>query len=213
MAERFDVYDAAGHPLGLSKARDEVHRDGDWHRSIALWIVRPDGRLVFQRRSATKDTWPGRLTGSVSGHYAAGETLAEVLREADEEIGVGVSRDDLVPVGIWRNEDRPAPGVIDRELQDVFLWPLDLPLAALRPDPEEVSCLVEMAPADLLALLGGTAAAVEVRCLPAGEALPRPCRVTLEDFVPAHAHHADMARAALDYIAGRTPTLHAERAG
>src|SRR5579871_6856022 len=112
MTERFDVYDHAGRPLGLSKARDQVHRDGDWHRSIALWIVRPDGRLVFQRRSATKDTWPGRLTGSVTGHYAAGETLAEVLREAQEEIGLCVGREALVPLGVWRNDDAPAPGVI-----------------------------------------------------------------------------------------------------
>ncbi len=33
--------------------------------------------MVFQERSAGKDTWPGLLTASVSGHYAAGETLSD----------------------------------------------------------------------------------------------------------------------------------------
>ena len=47
--ELFDLYDAEGHALGQAKARDDVHRDGDWHRSAHIWIYTSDGRLLFQR--------------------------------------------------------------------------------------------------------------------------------------------------------------------
>src|SRR5947209_7500148 len=164
MAEMFDLYDAQGRPLGRSKARALVHRDGDWHRSVALWIVRSDGSLIFQRRSVTKDTWPDRLTASVSGHYAAGETLPEVLREAQEEIGRPATATDLMPIGLWRHDERSAPGVRDRELQDVFLWPLSTPMATLRPDPEEASALVQLRTLDVLRLLHDPLASSMVPC-------------------------------------------------
>ena len=36
--ELFDVVHADGSPTGRSKPRWQVHRDGDWHRSIHVWI-------------------------------------------------------------------------------------------------------------------------------------------------------------------------------
>jgi hypothetical protein len=40
-------------PLGVSKPRGAVHRDGDWHRSVHVWLT--DGSsLLLQRRSAHK---------------------------------------------------------------------------------------------------------------------------------------------------------------
>ena len=81
--EYFDLYDADGRPLGRAKARDDVHRDGDWHRSSHVWIFTSDGRLLFQRRAPDKDTWPGRLDASIGGHYRSGEAgPSGVVREA-----------------------------------------------------------------------------------------------------------------------------------
>lgn len=199
--EYFDLYSAAGIPLGLSKARTEVHRAGDWHRSIALWIVRSSGAVVLQRRSAVKDTWPGKLTASVSGHYAAGETLADVLREAREELGRPVTAAELLSLGTWACETRPEPLIIDRELVDVFLWPIDLALTAFRPDPSEVSALVEMQAHDLLRLSTQPDVVVEGMCLPTGgsaSAMP----LNQMDLIPTHQYHARLARAAMALSAG-----------
>ena len=72
--ERFDLFDDAGRPLGRSKARGEVHRDGDWHRSLHLWvwgIESGEAFVIFQRRSMTKDTWPGALDVAVGGTFGA----------------------------------------------------------------------------------------------------------------------------------------------
>ena len=205
--EQFDLYDSSGRPLGIRKARPLVHRDGDWHRSVALWIVRVDGRLLLQRRSQAKDTWPGRLTASVSGHYAAGESLHDVLREAREEIGLPVDEHDLISIGVWRLNQTAMPGILDRELQDVFLWPLDLALTAFRPDPTEVSGLYALAAADLLDLLDGKLPVIAADSVETGQHDVRSSRLTLADFVPTPVYHMRVARAALVFLAGESPSL------
>ncbi len=127
--ERFDLYDAAGEPLGTSKARGEVHRDGDWHRSLHLWVWGVDNGkpfVIFQRRSMTKDTWPGYLDVAVGGHFRSGETLAETLREADEEIGLAVTEEDVVRLG-RRFHDWRGESFHDCEINEVYAARSDQP--------------------------------------------------------------------------------------
>ena len=200
--EYFDLYDEQGRPLGRSRERAQVHLDGGWHRSLFLWIVRADGRLIFQRRSHDKDTRPGLLTASVSGHYAAGEGLDEALREAREEIGIAARAEELIPLGSLREVDYPAPGLVDRELQDMFLWPLELPLAALLPDPVELAGLAEIAPADLLRLLTGQAGTLRAPYLAVGTHAIVQAELTRDDFVPTPQLHLRIADAALRHAAG-----------
>ena len=90
--ERFDVLDASGQPTGRTRRRDLVHRHGDWHRAFHCWIVLGTGAgphsVILQRRADDKDTWPGALDVSVGGHYRAGESLADVIREMPERLSV-----------------------------------------------------------------------------------------------------------------------------
>ncbi|HWE64302.1 MAG TPA: NUDIX domain-containing protein [Chloroflexota bacterium] len=211
MEELFDLYDDEGRPLGVTKERSLVHRDGDWHRSIHLWVIRADGRLLFQQRGAGKDTMPGLLTASVGGHYAAGEQLREVLREAREEIGWQANAEDLIALGLWRYEDTASdPGVIDRELQDVFFWPLEADLTEFRPAAAEVTALVEVAPRELLRLIEGRVRHIDVTRLRAGETRAERATVAIEDFVPSAEYHARVAGAALVYAGGGEPWLGVE---
>ena len=96
--ELFDVLDENGCPTGARKARGAVHRDGDWHGALHIWVggIATGGRpfALFQRRSRSKDTWPGALDVAVGGHLRAGETLADAIREAEEEIGLVVAMED-----------------------------------------------------------------------------------------------------------------------
>lgn len=206
--EFFDLYDEQGRPLGRTKERALVHRDGDWHRSIHLWMVRPGGALVFQQRSAGKDTWPRHFTCTVGGHYAAGEDLAQVLREAREEIGQPVALAELRPLGVWRYDDASGAGIRDRELQDVFLWPCTTPLEAFAPDPEEVASLAEVMPRELLQLLAGLVHEIDVPARASGAATIEQRRLQRDDLVPTPSYHTCIARAALAYARGDAlPTL------
>ncbi len=183
-AERFDLVRADGSPLGRTKARADVHRDGDWHRSVHVWVsgLGEDGApfLLAQRRGPTKDTWPGRLDATVGGHYRAGEGLDDALREVEEEIGVAVSRHDLRRLGVRLCANESEAGIRDHELQDVFLLRDDRPLPEYRPHPIELAALIRLPIAPLLDLLDG-----ERRSMGAEAFAPGSCAVTTLTIMPA----------------------------
>ena len=118
--EPLDVLDHAGQPAGAVKARAEVHRDGDWHRAFHLWVLHPDGYVLLQRRSPAKDLAGGCVDVSVAGHVRAGDTLLDVLREADEEIGLELRPGAVTFLETLRSERSYPGGVVDREFQDVY---------------------------------------------------------------------------------------------
>jgi isopentenyldiphosphate isomerase len=157
--ELFDLYTREGVPLGVRKARAAVHRDGDWHRSVHIWVwglVDGVPHLVLQRRSAGKDTWPGALDVAVTGHARAGEPLEATLREAEEEIGLPVRLEEVVRFGLRRRADRRArPGAADNELQDIFARVLPAPIAELEPCPVELDGILAIPLASAAAVLDG----------------------------------------------------------
>lgn len=190
--ELFDVCDALGRPLGLRKRRADVHRDGDWHRSIHCWVVGQyrDGTpyIVFQRRSDSKDTSPGKLDATVGGHLAAGESVEDALRESREEIGLSLTMSDLLPLGVRQAATDTEPGVRDYEVQFAFLHRTTQPLSAFAPNPAEVAALVEVPVPDALDLFTAKRAEISAkalcnqRCHP-NEAWIAEQRVRAEDFV------------------------------
>jgi isopentenyldiphosphate isomerase len=186
--EPFDVITAEGKPTGRVKPRAAVHRDGDWHRAIHVWVAGLDDRgapfLVFQRRSPNKDTWPNRFDATVGGHYRAGETLAETLREVEEEIGIIPDPKELRPLGVrvWANEAQP--GIIDREIQDVFLLRDDRPLENFRPNPTELAALARFPLETLVPFLAGEGSQIDGESLALAATRAEPITARIDDFIP-----------------------------
>ncbi len=210
--EPFDVLREDGTPTGVVKARHAVHRDGDWHRALHIWIagVGPDGVafLLVQRRGVGKDTHPGLLDVTVGGHYRAGETFAGALREAEEEIGIVADPARLHSLGQRRvtNAD-PTRGVTDRELQDVYLLRDDRPLTEYVPNPAELAALLRVPIAGLAAMLDGDAPAAGVTVLDAATRSVSPGTITTADIVStATAYVLRVATAAGLVIRGERPT-------
>jgi isopentenyldiphosphate isomerase len=165
--EPFDLCDRDGTLLGQVKSRRAVHRDGDWHRALHLWVIlrgERGPRVVLQRRSLAKDTHPGLVDVSVAGHLRAGETEREALREAEEEIGLAVSLEETVPLG-HRRIEKVVPGGVDREVQTVLATVSDREFARLRPHLEEVAALYAPSLADAMALEAGERAVIDVESL------------------------------------------------
>ena len=71
--EYFDLLDENGNKTGKIKLRNEVHRDGDWHKAVHIWIINENGDVLLQRRCATKDSNPNMLDISSAGHLSAGD--------------------------------------------------------------------------------------------------------------------------------------------
>ncbi len=202
MDELIDVRDEAGEPTGEVVWKSEAHRRGLWHRCIHCWIFGVDAGtgepyLLVQRRAATKDTWPGYLDLTVGGHLAAGEEPLDGLREVEEELGLRVEPERLVPLGMRRTEQEIPEG-LDREFQDVFLVRDDTPPGDLRLQREEVEAVFRIGLDDAETLgAAGSAPAREHRDGDVSEV-----RVHVSDFVPSTDDYlrrvAVAARAALD---------------
>lgn len=69
------------------RPRSEVHRRGLKHRAVHVLVFNAKGEVFLQKRSLTKDCFPGRWDSSASGHLAPGESYdACAVREVEEEL-------------------------------------------------------------------------------------------------------------------------------
>lgn len=201
--EHFDLYDSWGKPLKTSKPRGDVHRDGDWHRSLHLWLWGVESSkpfILFQRRSMTKDTWPGVLDVAVGGHFRSGETLAETLREAEEELGLDVGVDDIVRIGrrffVWRTEN-----YTDSEIAEAFAVRCDQPLTEFRLHPEEVDGLARISAAEGLKLFDGQVSTITGVEYIRETGNVRTVELAVADFVEASDGYAVQTLSAIQQLA------------
>ncbi|MDR1008952.1 MAG: NUDIX domain-containing protein [Rickettsiales bacterium] len=92
--EYISILDEDGIPTGKIKTRDEVHRDGDWHEAAIVAIINQKNHVLLQKRSMTKEKYPGLWDISLASHISAGEdALSTIMRENNEEIGLQLPRD------------------------------------------------------------------------------------------------------------------------
>jgi isopentenyldiphosphate isomerase len=88
--EIFDIVNDRDEVIG-QELRREVHRLGLKHRAVHVLVFNRRGELFLQKRSMSKDTFPGTWDSSSSGHVDAGEDYdACAVRELREEIGLVV---------------------------------------------------------------------------------------------------------------------------
>lgn len=106
--EIFDIVDENGIPTGETIERTRAHQIGSRHRTAHIWVVRnldTTPEVLLQRRSYTKDSFPGRLDTSSAGHIQAGdEPTASAIRELQEELGITAVEDELKFIGTFTNQ-------------------------------------------------------------------------------------------------------------
>ncbi len=78
-------------PSGLVIAeapRSWCHKEGLLHPVVHLHLINRQGEIFLQKRSPSKDLFPGYWDTAVGGHVSFGESLeAALLRESEEELG------------------------------------------------------------------------------------------------------------------------------
>ena len=146
MTERFDIFDESMRHIGV-KAREDVHRDGDWHQVFHCWVIGREANgeafVILQKRAADKDLYPGKIDVSAAGHLEAGESVEDGIRELEEELGLSVGFADLIPLGCRLGVTRDN-GLLDCQICHVFLYESDKPLATYDYQRNEISALLKL---------------------------------------------------------------------
>ena len=154
--EIFDIVDEKGMPTGETVERSIAHRDGILHRTAHIWIVEKvitgygdnTGRtykLLMQKRSMNKDSFPGQLDTSSAGHIHAGdEPLESAVREVKEQLGLDITPEDLRFAGTFRikfkGEFHDEP-FLDNEVAFMYVYFGDVDVKNIVVQPEEVESI------------------------------------------------------------------------
>ena len=143
--EIFDVINELGEPTGKTVERSIAHTQGVRHRTAHIWIMRKrEGRvqILLQKRSANKDSFPGRFDTSSAGHVQAGDQpLESALRELSEELGIYADDKDLEFAGtfpILYKKKFYGKFFQDNEIAFVYLYRKPVETSKLKLQKEEV---------------------------------------------------------------------------
>ena len=111
-------------------------KKGVRHRTAHIWIVREqDGKaqLLLQKRSAEKDSFPGRFDTSSAGHIQAGDEPEEsAIRELHEELGIRAAKGGSYnsPDALIFNTKRNSHGKMFRDNEVAFVYMYTKPVDA-----------------------------------------------------------------------------------
>lgn len=141
MDENIDIVTKEGEPTGRSAPKSIIHSQGHYHNTAHVWFYTQQG-ILLQQRSASKVICPLLWDVSVAGHIDAGESHKEAaIRETKEEIGLTISEDDLMPIGVFECFQSYDNGIIDNEFHNTFACQLKVNVDQLSPQEEEVEDL------------------------------------------------------------------------
>ena len=140
--EMVEVMNQDGQPTGIYKMRSHVHRSGEWHNSVHVWVIYED-KVLLQKRNADRESFPDMYDVSAAGHVSAGETpeLAAV-RETEEEIALRIDEKDLISVGVLRlcySDKQKA--YISNEFNYIFAYKSDHQIENIHYDTREMQSI------------------------------------------------------------------------
>jgi len=138
--EYFDILDENGNKTNLIKKRTEVHRDGDWHKAVHIWILNENGDILLQRRAEDKDSDPNMLDISCAGHLTTGDdSITGALRELKEELSIEVEPNELQYITTLKRSPEHEDSFVDNEFDDMYLLRTNKTIEEFTYQKEEIS--------------------------------------------------------------------------
>ena len=135
--EYLDILDENGNKTGKIKLRNEVHRDGDWHKAVHIWIINNKGDILLQRRCASKDSHPNMLDISSAGHLQTGDdSLTGAVREIKEELNLDISPNELQFITTLKRKSNKS---INNEFDDLYILRTNKKIEEMQFQKEEIS--------------------------------------------------------------------------
>ncbi len=118
--------------------RSVVHEKGLNYRSVNIVFITPDQKIIFQKRSKTKETNPGLLSCTVGGHVDAGDSYeSAAIREIEEETGVIPKPEKMKFVTKIRLSSKNANGLVSERFSAIYCYPFHDDITSLVVEPGE----------------------------------------------------------------------------
>ena len=140
--EFLNLIDSEARLTSESKPRSLVHRDGELHPAVHIWIIKRKDMGIYvllQKRSHEKRISPDCFDVSAAGHVGQGEEFrSTAVRETAEELGLKIHGSRLELIGLLRSS-YTAEGINDNELRAVYLCREDVDVDRLVLQSSEVS--------------------------------------------------------------------------
>lgn len=144
--EKLKAFNVDGSFIGI-KSRDEIHEKGYWHETFHCWFVEKNTEggwfVYFQQRCHEKRDFPDLYDITAAGHIKCDESAREGIREVREELGIPIAIDDLISLGIVKDEIITS-NFIDREFCHLYIYVNHFQIKDFKLQEEEVSGLYKM---------------------------------------------------------------------
>lgn len=185
--ELLNIFDEGRKQIGVAP-REDVHRKGYWHETFHCWFIQRENdknHIYFQNRSKNKKDYPDLLDITAAGHLLSHESVMDGIREVEEELGINVAFEELVPLGVI-DYSVEKEDFIDKELAHVFLYRSGYQLDDFNPQLDEVSGIVRIAMEDFYELWFNGKKSIESIGfkISNGKRVQVSKQVTKDDFVP-----------------------------
>ena len=122
--EFLNIIDDRARITSASKPRSLVHRDGELHPTVHIWMIKRRDMGVFvllQKRAHEKDINPDCYDVSAAGHVSQGDEFRyTALKEVHEELGLDIERSKLEFIGLKKAEYSKGD-IHDNELVAVYI--------------------------------------------------------------------------------------------
>lgn len=139
MEEKFDVLLENGEYSGKIETREICHKNGLWHKAVALFIINSNNEVLLQKRSENKKLWPNLWDITAGGHVLAGEFGFEaIIREVKEELGTNITKSDILFLGASISSNVKGE-IINNHFNEYYIVNKDIDISKLVLQPEEVS--------------------------------------------------------------------------
>jgi isopentenyl-diphosphate Delta-isomerase len=133
-----ELVDQMGRAVGIRTVGEAHQAPGRLHRAFSVVIIDDTGRLLLQRRSASKTRFASLWANACCGHPAPGQSVAASANQRlAEELGLGPVVLTEAGIYVYYAKD-PAAGRVEFEYDHVLVAKVagDVLLA---PDPVEIA--------------------------------------------------------------------------
>ena len=145
-ADQVILVDESDQPIGFAPKLAAHQEGGRLHRAFSVFIFDSAGRMLLQRRAASKYHFGGLWTNACCSHPGAGRPLAESARaRLRHEFGFDAPLQELFSF-VYRADD-PASGLTEHEFDHVLVGTFD---GEPEPNPDEIGAWKWIDPQELM---------------------------------------------------------------